>query len=175
MIPRCRFATLAASIFAGRNRSAVPFGSVEELLDSLGDLTMNRTPATAATRLGPRRAGGGAASGSARSGNVFPVGGKKKKSKLDDVWRWQHDENEYEHIMAVLDRDGGFGHHHSDPAFYVRFPTLEERRAARDKFAQKCLICGEDAHFARDCPKHFMNVSALIDPDVGSSNATETE
>ena len=87
----------------------------------------------------------------------------------------QNDENEYEHIMAVLDRDGGFGHHHSDPAFYVRFPTLEARRAARDKFAQKCLICGEDAHFARDCPKQFMNVSALIDPDVGSSNATETE
>ncbi|CAM9485641.1 unnamed protein product, partial [Ascophyllum nodosum] len=51
-----QFATLAASIFAGRNRPAVPFGSVEELLDYLGDLTMNRTPATAATRLGPRKA-----------------------------------------------------------------------------------------------------------------------
>ena len=62
-----QFATLAASIFAGRNRSAVPFGSVEGLLDSLGDLTMNRSPATAATRLGPGKAGGGAASGSARS------------------------------------------------------------------------------------------------------------
>ena len=54
-----QFATLAASIFAGRNRSAIRFGSVEELLDYLGDLTMNRTPATAATRLGPRKAGGG--------------------------------------------------------------------------------------------------------------------
>ena len=43
------FATLAASIVAGRNRLAIPFSSVEELLDSLGDLTMSRTPATAAT------------------------------------------------------------------------------------------------------------------------------
>ena len=34
-----QFATLAASTFAGRNQSAIPFGSVEELLDSLGDLT----------------------------------------------------------------------------------------------------------------------------------------
>ncbi|CAM9918587.1 unnamed protein product, partial [Ascophyllum nodosum] len=124
-----QFATLAASIFGGRNRSAVPFGSVDELLDSLGDLTMNRTPATAATRPGPRKAGGGAASGSARSGNVFPVGGKEKKSRLDDAWYWKHDEMEYEHIMAVLDKEGGFGQNHSDPAFYVRFPTLEERRA----------------------------------------------
>ena len=31
-----RFANLAASIFAGRNRSAIPFGSVKELLDSWG-------------------------------------------------------------------------------------------------------------------------------------------
>ena len=168
-----QFATLAASIFAGRNRSAVPFGSVDELLDSLGDLTMNRTPATAATRLGPRKAGGGAASGSARSGNVFPVGGKKK-SKLDDAWYWKHDEMEYEHIMAILNKEGGFGQNHSDPAFYVRFPTLEERRAAREKFAKKCN-CGEDAHFARDSPHPFLNVSALINPDVGSNNAAETE
>ena len=43
------FATLAASIFVGRKRSAIPFGSVKALLDSLGDLTMSRTPATAAT------------------------------------------------------------------------------------------------------------------------------
>ena len=33
-----QFATLAASIFAGRNRSALPFGSVEELLDFSGGL-----------------------------------------------------------------------------------------------------------------------------------------
>ena len=62
-----KFANLAASIFAGRNRSAILFGSIEGLLDSLGALMMNHTPATAATRLGPRRAGGGAASGYARS------------------------------------------------------------------------------------------------------------
>ena len=170
-----QFATLATSIFAARNRSADPSGSVEELLDSLGDLTMNRTPATAATGLGPRKAGGRAASGSARSGNVFSVGGKEKRSKLDDAWYWKHDEMEYEHIMAFLDREGGFGQNHSDPAFYVHFPTLEKRCAARDKFAKKCLNCGEDALFARDCPKLFMNVSALINPDVGYRNGTETE
>ena len=39
-----QFETLTASISAGRNRSAIPFGRVEELWDSLGDLTMNRTP-----------------------------------------------------------------------------------------------------------------------------------
>ena len=170
-----QFTTLAASIFAGRNRSAVHFGSVDELLDSPGDLTMNRTPATAVTRLGPRKAGGGAASGSARSGNMFPVGGKEKKSKLDDAWYWKHDEMEYEHIMAVLDKEGGFGQNHSDPAFDVRFPTLEERRAAREKFAKQCLNYGEDAHFAQDHPHPFLNVSALINPDVGSNNVAETE
>ena len=102
-----QFTTLAASIFAGRNLSAIPFGSVEELLDSVGDLTMNRTPATAATRLGSRKVWGGAASVSARSGkNVFPVVGREKKLRLDDAWHWQHEAKEYGHIMTILDREG---------------------------------------------------------------------
>ena len=35
-----QFTTLAASIFACRNSSAIPFGSVEGLLDSLRGLTI---------------------------------------------------------------------------------------------------------------------------------------
>ena len=66
-----QFATLAASIFAGRNRSTIPYGSVKDLLD----LAMNRTPATIATRFGPRTAGGGTATGSSCSGSAFPVVG----------------------------------------------------------------------------------------------------
>ena len=78
-------------------------------------------------------------------------------------------------LLDLLDRQGGFGQAHSNPAFYARFPTLEARRAARDKFAKTCLNFGEDAHFARDCPEPFINVSTQINPDVESSNATETE
>ena len=76
--------------------------------------------------------------------------------------------------MTVIDKQGDFGQTHSDPAFFTHFPMLEERRAARDKFARKCLNCGEDAHLARNCPKPFMNASAQINPDVASGNATET-
>ena len=119
-----QFATFAVLIFAGRNRSVIPFGIVEELLGSLGDLTMNRTPATAATKLGSRKAGGGATASSACSGSVFPVVGQEEKLRLDNAWHWQHEEKEYEHIITILDRQGGFGQNHSDPAFYVRFPPL---------------------------------------------------
>ena len=168
-------ATLTTSCFAGRNRSAIPLGSVEELWEYLGDLAMNHTPVTAATRLGSSTAGRGATTGSSRSGSMFLVVGRQKKLRLDDAWHLQDEEKEYEHIMTILDRQGGFGQNHSNPAFYVRFPTLKERRAARDKFARKRLTCGEDAHFARDCPKPFMNVSTQITSDVGSGNATETE
>ena len=80
---------------------------------------------------------------------------------------------EYEQIMTILDKQGDFGRNRFDPAFYIRFPTLEERRAARDKFARKCLNCSEDVHFARDCSKLFMNVSAQSDLDVGSGNTTK--
>ena len=136
---------------------------------------MNRTPATAATRPGSRKAGSGTATGSARYGSVFPVVGQAEKLKLDDTWHWQDEEKEYEHIMTILDSQGGFGQTQSDPAFYVRFPTLEERRTACEKIARKCPNCGEGAHFARDCPKPFINVSTQINTDVGSCNATETK
>ena len=75
--------------------------------------------------------------------------------------------------MTILDKQGSFDQNRSDPAFYIRFPTLEERRAARDKFARKCLNFSEDVRFARDCPKLFMNVSAQNNHDVGSGNATK--
>ena len=45
--------------------------------------------------------------------------------------------------MTILDKQGGFGQNHSNLAFYIRFSTLEERRAARNKFARKCRNCGE--------------------------------
>ena len=45
-----QFATLAASILAGRIRSAIPSSIIEGLLDSLGDLTLTRAPAIVATR-----------------------------------------------------------------------------------------------------------------------------
>ena len=84
-----QFATLAASIFAGGNRSAIPFGSVEELLDPLGDLTMTRTPATAAARFGPRTEGSGAAARFTRRGSLFTIAGQQDKLELDDAWHWQ--------------------------------------------------------------------------------------
>ena len=83
-----QFATLAASTFEGINRSAIAFGSVEELLDSLGDLAMNRTPATAATKFGSRAAEGGAAAGFTLRGSVFTVAGQEDKLELDDAWHW---------------------------------------------------------------------------------------
>ena len=98
---------------------------------------MNRTPATAATRFGPRTAEGTAAAGFTRRGSLLTVAGQEDKLELDDAWHWQDEEKEYEHIMTILDRQGGFGQNHSDPAFYVRFPTLEERRAALNKFTRK--------------------------------------
>ena len=73
------FATLAALIFAGRDRSAIPFSKVEELLNFLRDLAMNRNPATATTRLGSRTTGGRPVAGSTCRGSVFTVVGQEKK------------------------------------------------------------------------------------------------
>ena len=67
--------------------------------------------------------------------------GRQKKLRLDDAWHWQDEEKEYEHIMTILERQGGFGHDYSDPAFYVRFPTLEEmlRKASAARVNRRLL------------------------------------
>ena len=106
---------------------------------------MNRTPATAVTRLGLSTAERWAATGSARNGSVFTIVDQEKKLRLDGAWYWQDEDKEYAHIMSILDKQGVFGQNHSDPALYIRFPTLEVRYAARDEFARKGLNYGEDA------------------------------
>ena len=80
-----QFASLAASIFARRNRSAIPSGNIQDLLDSLGDLAPSRTLATVTTTFVSSTARGGTATGSARSGNVSPIVGQDNKLKLDDT------------------------------------------------------------------------------------------
>ena len=46
-----QFAGLSAQIFAGGNMRALPFDSVEELMGSLEDLSLNQTKASASVRL----------------------------------------------------------------------------------------------------------------------------
>ena len=112
---------------------------------------MNRTPAIAVTRFGSRTARGWAAAGFTRRSSVFTVVGRKDKLKLDDTWHWRDEEKEYEHMMTILDRQGGFGQTHSDPAFYIRFPCLKgDAQHARSSLentltAMKMLISLETA------------------------------
>ena len=46
-----QFAGLSAQSFAGRNMRALPFDSVDDLMESLEDLALNQTRATASVRL----------------------------------------------------------------------------------------------------------------------------
>ena len=46
-----QFSGLTAQIFAGRNMRALPFDSVDELMESLEDLSLNQTRATESVRL----------------------------------------------------------------------------------------------------------------------------
>ena len=46
-----QFAGLSAQIFAGRNMRALPFDSIDELMGSREDLSLNQTRATASVRV----------------------------------------------------------------------------------------------------------------------------
>ena len=156
-----QFAGLSAQIFAGRNMRALPFDSVDELMGSLEDLSLNQTRATSSVRL----AGGmntrskeyQQAIRSQQFGGIMTVTADPFADEAE----------EFSRVYAVFREKGGFGKNNKDPPFYVLFDTREQRDAARGSHGPHCLNCGEDNHFARECPSNFINRSGLIHPVVG--------
>lgn len=45
--------------------------------------------------------------------------------------------------------------------FYVYFPIRDARDAARRVFGARCINCGDNTHFTRECPQPFTNISSL--------------
>ena len=74
--------------------------------------------------------------------------------------------DEFGRVCAIFREKGGFGRNNKDPPFDVLFDTREQRVAARSSYGPHRLNCGEDNHFACECPSKFINLSGLIHPAV---------
>ena len=171
-----QFAGLSAQIFVGRNMKVVPFGSVDDLLESLEDLALNQTQATPSRR-------GGVGGGHMAVAQPTPYAGGRSHGKAprnsgySQVMAVETREDEYEdeecefaRIYTVMNTEGGFGKDKKEPSFYVSFPNRDAKDAARRAFGPRCLNCAEDSHFARECPHPFRNVSKILNPELGVGN-----
>ena len=78
-------------------------------------------------------------------------------------------------MHAIMWERGGFGRNNKDFPFYELFKTPDERDAARASYGPRCLNCGDERHFAGECPKRSLNHSELINPAVGDGTADEAE
>ena len=148
---------------------ALPFDSVDGLMGSLEDLAMNQTRATASVRL---------AGGMTTRSNVYQQAFRSKQfGEIMTVTAdpFEDEADEFRRVCALLKEKGGFGRNNKDPPFSGLFDTREQRDAARRSYGPHCLNCGEDNHFARECPSNFINRSGLIHPAVGEGTPDEAE
>ena len=88
---------------------------------------------------------------------------------------FEDEAEEFSRVCAIVKEKGGFGRNNKDSLFYVLFDTREQRDAARRSYGPHCLNCGEDIHFARECPSKFINRSGLIHPAGGRGTPDEAE
>lgn len=86
---------------------------------------------------------------------------------------FEDEDLEFEKVYVIMQSRGGFGRNNNEPAFYIHYDTREAKDAARRAFGPRCLNCGEDTHFARDCPAPYINKSRIINPAVGEGTPTE--
>ncbi|CAN0543243.1 unnamed protein product, partial [Laminaria digitata] len=132
-----QFAVLGAQIFSGRNMTALPFSSVDSLMRSLEDLSLNQTRATTSVRLA-----GGMATRSKTYNQAFrsrQFGGVMNV----EIDPFVDESEEMNHVHAVMQERGGFGRNNKDPPFYVQFDSRENRDAARRSYGPRCMNCGE--------------------------------
>ena len=160
-------AGLSAQHFAGRNMRALPFESVDDLMESLDDLALNRTRATASVRLA-----GGMVTRSGMYNQTFrsrQFGGVMSV----EVDPFEDEAEEFGRVYAIMREKGG--KNNMGPPFFVSVNSREERDAARRAFGPNCLNCGDGGQFGRKFPAKCINRSALIHPAVGDGTPDETE
>lgn len=79
---------------------------------------------------------------------------------VTQVTDFEDEDQDIARVYVTARERGGFGRN-DDPPFYVSFASREEKHSALAEFGSKCLNCGEDHQFTRDCPASYMNVSKI--------------
>ncbi|CAN0141045.1 unnamed protein product, partial [Scytosiphon promiscuus] len=156
-----QYSTLTAAVFQGKDHAEVPFDSIEELMKELEKLSWNVTGATTVRRTVVRVAqaansGFSGMSGSGRS-KQYALRSQASSNRVMSVQEELDDEElEFVRMYSIQDSGGTFGSRHDDPGFYVRYPSREEKDKVRLAFGHRCLNCGDNDHYVRDCPKPYL-------------------
>ena len=53
------------------------------------------------------------------------------------------------------------------------FDTKEEKIAKMQSFGRKCLNCGDQGYFLRNCPGPYKNVSGVLNPMMNNGSKEE--
>ena len=147
-----QFPSLSAFIFGGRNTRSLPFDSVNDLMGSLEDLSLNQARATASARL----AGGSMTTRSKSYNQAFrsqQFGGVM--SVEVEVDPFEDEAEEFGKVYEIMRSQGGFGRNKNDPPFYVSFNSRGERDAARRAYGNLCLLKSRSINSLRNAEHKY--------------------
>ncbi|CAM9299479.1 unnamed protein product [Pylaiella littoralis] len=180
-----QYSLLSADVFKGRDERAVPYGSIDELMEALELMSWNTAAATAVRRKTVRNSssngvwngsigkkGSGQHFNSQSSGKSFGRGYSGRVMTVHD--EMEDEKHEFKKVYNVaLNRTDNTVGVQRDPPFYVRFTSLAEKDKRRHEYKGKCLNCASSDHFVRDCDQGFLNDSGMLNPDLGNGTPTE--
>eukprot|EP00904_Undaria_pinnatifida_P007825 jgi/Undpi1/4172/HiC_scaffold_16.g07539.m1 len=168
----------AAAAFTAREADIVTTATtgvvtdVDKLLAAPDDLSQNQTVASRSTRI---RGGDSQMAtrsrtypktyGSQTLGGVMAV----DQSEAD----FEDEEAEFRKVYTIMQKQGVFGKNNDEPPFYIHYADRESKNAARRAFGPRCLNCGDDTHFSRNCPAAYINRSNIFHPAVGEGTPAE--
>lgn len=181
-----QFAFLAADVFKGRDQDVLPYTNIEELMKVLEALAWNDSPALEATRLTVGKTGGSVTGYKNVQGGIttktnatsvsqpYKKGGyqaaRKNVFNIED--EMMNEDEDFSKVYQIMHNHGGFGNKR-DPPFYVKFNSRDEKDAARRAYGRRCLNCGDDDHFVRDCTQPYKNDSNILNPQLNEGNPQE--
>lgn len=186
-----QYSSISMDVFKGRDLKAVPYDSIGDLMEALEALAWNTTEATQERRETMRGTKGQVRRTGQGGGNAS-VGGKSYVNTAENLARMysrkqpaqggavmsiqeelEDEEREFGKVHYVASQWGENKGDLSYIPFYKRFNSRQAQDEARRAYGLKCLNCGDQSHFVRDCPKQFMNKSEMMNPALGEGTPQE--
>ncbi|CAB1107075.1 unnamed protein product [Ectocarpus sp. CCAP 1310/34] len=175
-----QYSNIAVDVFKGRDLMAVPYDSIRDLMDALEVLAWNTTEATAVKRnvisVQTKRAGQGGGNASAgttsyasaaSAGRMYGKQPSQGARVMNIHEEMEDEEKEFKKVHYVATQwEKGKGDESYIP-FYTRFDSRKEQDEARQAYGLKCLNCGDQSHFVRECTHPFINKSNMLNPELG--------
>ncbi|CAB1103462.1 unnamed protein product [Ectocarpus sp. CCAP 1310/34] len=182
---------LTASVFKGMELGVVPFDNIDTLMHELRNVEAVKGGATTPTRRiaqvksssgwrQGQRGGGGGRKGSGGT-NTFRSASPGRSDCGYGGRVMTVEDMDYEDECAEFKRVYDIhaaprtNSQANDCPFLAWFTSVEEKDRHRRVFGLRCLNCGSEGHFVRDCDMGYINASNMLNKNLANGSKAEVK